>query len=93
MRIFPNPKATDPLVRANEATAVPGNGGMAVKATATSESVVCFASDADPALTAGQELVGRGFDPQHNSVELVRMAIGSGSDGYFGEGRYLLRKK
>ena len=93
MRIFPNPKTTDPLVRANEAVPVPGGGSMAVKLPASADSVICFAADTDPALSVGQDNIGSGFEQQPRPVEALRTAIGSGAEAYFGESRLTLRKR
>ena len=93
MRIFPNPKTADPLVRANEAVPVPGGSGMAVKLPASADSVVCFAADTDPVLSVGQDNIGAGFEQQQRPVEALRTAIGSGAEAFFGESRLTLRKR
>ena len=93
MRIFPNPKTSDPLVRAKEAVMVPGGGTMAVKIPAGADSVVCFASDTDPVLSVGQNNIGNGFEQQQKPLDAIRTAIGSGAEVYFGEGRLNLRKR
>lgn len=93
MRIFPNPRTADPLVLANQTTTVPGDAGLAMKVDATSKSVACFASDTDPAMAAGQELVGRGFEMQQRHLENIRTAIGGSADAHFGEARFIIRKR
>ena len=93
MRIFPNPRASDALVNANATTVVPGNSGLSIKVAPTSESVACFASDNDPALTAGVQRVGNGFEMQHRDLEDIRTAIGGTADASFGEARFVINRK
>jgi hypothetical protein len=92
MRIFPNPRVPDAWVGANQVTLVPGDASLGLKAANTLESVACFASDSDPALSVGQEHIGS-TEMQNRSLEKVRAAIGSSADASFGEGRMVLNRR
>jgi hypothetical protein len=96
MRIFPNPTTTDPMVRANQAVAVPGEAGLAIKVGPASqqESVTCFASDADPAGGAsGRELVGRAFEVEATPLATIRAAINGSARKSYGETQVAIRKR
>ncbi len=92
MRIFPNPRTPDPWVAANQPTLVPGDASLGIKVGNALESVACFASDSDPALTVGPEHVGS-VEMQNRSLEKVRGVIGSSADASFGEGRLVLNRR
>ena len=95
MRIFPNPSTSDAMVRANQLVAVPGEAGLAIKVgpASQSESVTCFASDADPINAAGRDIVGRAFETETTPLATIRGAIGGAARKSFGETQVAIRKR
>lgn len=96
MRIFPNPSINDAMVRANQAVAVPGEAGLAIKVGPASqpESVTCFASDADPMNAAGgRDAVGRAFEQESTPLATIRGTIGGAARKSFGETQVAIRKR
>lgn len=92
MRIFPNPVNSDPWVGANQEVVVPGGGGLGIKVAASLDSVACFASDNDPALSLGRDGVG-GIEMQKRPLGMIRASIGSSADARFGEARFVLNRR
>ena len=91
MRIFPNPQATDAMVKANQSVPVPGEA--AIKVGTGPESVACFASDIDPTLTSARESLGRSFEMESTLLSTIRGVIGGTAQKSFGEQLVSLRKR
>ncbi|MEI8155839.1 MAG: DUF4384 domain-containing protein [Burkholderiales bacterium] len=92
MRIFPNPVNSDPWVGANQEVVVPGDPSIGIKVTGTLDSVACFASDNDPALSVGRDHVGA-IEMQKRTLNMIRASIGTSADARFGEARFVINRR
>ena len=95
MRIFPNPRSADPLVKAGQSVWVPNDGELSVAlgTAKQKESVSCFASDSDPAMVAGPKPLGRAFEPHTSGLAEVRALVGGTAESAFGHATFQIPKK
>jgi hypothetical protein len=92
MRIFPNPANSDPWVGANQEVVIPGGNGLGLKVAASLDSVACFASDNDPALSLGRDGIGA-IEMVKRPLGIIRASIGSSADTKFGEARFAINRR
>ena len=92
MRIFPNPVNSDPWVAANQEVVVPGDPSLGIRVAGSLDSVACFASDNDPALSVGRDHVG-GIEMQKRPLDIIRASIGTSADARFGEARFVINRR
>ena len=63
-----------------------------VKVAASLDSVACFASDNDPALSLGRDGIGA-IEMLKRPLSIIRASIGSSADTKFGEARFALNRR